>query len=149
MLFKVEGDVKSSNTRLEGEVKSPKTHLEGNIRGGQARGSTDYEELTNKPSINEVELIGNKSSSDLDLQDELVSGENIKTLNNESLLGESNGQVSTIVSSYATINEAKNKYHTILSFAAVSNIERHSACILNEKGETLVSESFRHSSVEE
>ena len=72
MLFKVEGDVKSSNTRLEGEVKSPKTHLEGNIRGGQARGSTDYEELTNKPSINEVELIGNKSSSDLDLQDELV-----------------------------------------------------------------------------
>ena len=50
----------------------------------------NYELLTNKPSINEVELIGDKSSEDLHLQDELISGQNIKTINNESLLGSGN-----------------------------------------------------------
>lgn len=61
----------------------------------------------------------------------------------------SNGQVSTVVNSYATINEAKNKYHTILAYASISNVEKHSAVILNEKGEMVVNECYRHSSVEE
>lgn len=42
---------------------------EGNldIAGGQ----NDYEKAINKPSINNIELIGNKKSSDLKLQDEM------------------------------------------------------------------------------
>lgn len=51
---------------------------------------TDYDLLTNKPKINGVELTGNKTSSNLGLQPTLVSGTNIKTINNESLLGSGN-----------------------------------------------------------
>lgn len=76
-----------------------------------------YNELTNKPKINNVELVGNKTSDDLGLVDEatlddyytktqtdsaianhhdstkqntLVSGTNIKTINNQSVLGSGN-----------------------------------------------------------
>lgn len=99
----------------------------------QADGTTDYSDLTNKPKINNVELSGNKSLSDLGItnfsgdyndlsnkpdiptktsdltndsgfidssyhdntkQDTLVSGTNIKTINNESILGEGNISIS-------------------------------------------------------
>ncbi len=61
--------------------------------GGQ--GTSDYIDLVNKPSINNVELIGQKSLEDLGInmdskQDALVSGTNIKTINNQSILGEGN-----------------------------------------------------------
>ncbi len=55
--------------------------------GGGGGGTDDYTDLTNKPQINSTTLSGNKSSSDLGLQDALVSGTNIKTINNTSLLG--------------------------------------------------------------
>lgn len=55
--------------------------------GGGGGGTDDYSDLTNKPKINNVTLSGNKTSSDLSLQDALVSGTNIKTINNTSLLG--------------------------------------------------------------
>ena len=42
---------------------------------GGGGGTDDYEELDNKPQINSVELIGNKSSSDLGLQP-LITNEN-------------------------------------------------------------------------
>lgn len=38
--------------------------------GGGGSGSTDYADLTNKPKINNVELLGNKSPSDLGLASE-------------------------------------------------------------------------------
>lgn len=38
---------------------------------GQTGGTTDYNKLTNKPSINAVELIGNKTSDELYLQDKM------------------------------------------------------------------------------
>lgn len=99
----------------------------------QADGTSDYFDLTNKPKINNVELSGNKSLSDLGItnfsgdyndlsnkptiptktsdltndsgfidssyhdntkQDTLVSGTNIKTINNESILGEGNISIS-------------------------------------------------------
>lgn len=53
-------------------------------------GTSNYNELSNKPSINSVELSGNKTLGDLGAQAELVSGTNIKTINNTSLLGEGN-----------------------------------------------------------
>lgn len=40
---------------------------------GASSGTPDYPDLTNKPKINNVELIGNKTSSDLGLQDEITS----------------------------------------------------------------------------
>lgn len=92
-------------------------------------GGQDYTDLTNKPSINDVTLEGNKSLSELGVQpeidsshklsadnisdgstnkvvtasekttwngkqDTLVSGENIKTINNTSLLGSGNITIS-------------------------------------------------------
>ena len=40
-------------------------------------GISDYTELENKPSINNVTLQGNKTSDDLGLQDKLTAGENV------------------------------------------------------------------------
>ena len=40
-----------------------------------ADGTTDYDALSNKPSINNVELSGNKTSSDLGLQSALTAGQ--------------------------------------------------------------------------
>lgn len=41
-------------------------------QGGSA-GTTDYSDLSNKPQINSTTLSGNKSSSDLGLQDEITA----------------------------------------------------------------------------
>ena len=54
---------------------------------GGSGGTSDYSDLTNKPKINSNTLSGNKTSSQLGLQDALVSGTNIKTINSTSLLG--------------------------------------------------------------
>lgn len=89
----------------------------------QSAGVTDYDDLDDKPQINSVTLSGNKTSSQLGLQSELtfdntptansdnpvksggvktaldakqdtlVSGTNIKTVNNTSLLGSGNIQI--------------------------------------------------------
>ena len=71
--------------------------------GGSKVGT--YAELPDKPSINNIELNGNKSLEDLgitnyddtelrelidDKQETLISGTNIKTVNNQSLLGNGN-----------------------------------------------------------
>ena len=58
--------------------------------GGGSGGSSDYSDLTNKPKINGNTLSGNKTSSQLGLQNALVSGTNIKTINSTSLLGSGN-----------------------------------------------------------
>lgn len=42
----------------------------GNIGGGSSTGTTNYNDLTNKPKINGVELSGNKTSSDLKISSE-------------------------------------------------------------------------------
>ena len=55
-------------------------------QGGGGGGTDDYLDLTNKPKINSTTLSGNKTSSQLGLQDELISGTNIKTINSTSLL---------------------------------------------------------------
>lgn len=56
-------------------------------------GSSNYNELSNKPSINNVTLEGNKTLSALGIQGELTSGTNIKTINNESILGSGNIEI--------------------------------------------------------
>lgn len=46
-------------------------------RGGGGSGTTDYTQLNNKPQINSTELNGNKSLSELGIQEELQAGEGI------------------------------------------------------------------------
>jgi hypothetical protein len=53
-----------AQSRIEALLIELKAVIEGG--GG---GTTDYTDLENKPKINNVELSGNKSSSDLGLQD--------------------------------------------------------------------------------
>ena len=84
---------------------------------------TDYDLLTNKPKINNVELTGNKSSSTLGLQETLVSGTNIKTINNESLLGSGNITVSggsgisgvTLQAGTADVNATNSNNKAVIS----------------------------------
>jgi hypothetical protein len=60
-------DLTSTTAEAE-DVMEGKTFLNkgGNLTIGTSRGgSTDYEELSNKPKINNVELSGNKTTSDL------------------------------------------------------------------------------------
>ena len=45
---------------------------------------------------------------------------------------------------YETRNQAEQKYHTVLAYAAVSNVPKHSAVLLNEDGTYIKSESFEH-----
>lgn len=44
---------------------------------------------------------------------------------------------------------ANQKYYTILSFAAVSTVDIHSAAILNEYGGVLKNETFDHRTTED
>lgn len=54
---------------LNGTIKAKKT-LSGTVLRSQGGGGpSDYEQLSNLPQINDVTLIGNKSSSDLGLAD--------------------------------------------------------------------------------
>ena len=80
------------------------SYLLGKKAGGGGGGTTNYSQLSNKPSINSVELNGNKTSSDLSLQDVLVSGTNIKTINNTSILG--SGNIDTEIIQYSTMPTA-------------------------------------------
>ena len=52
--------------------------------------------------------------------------------------------VSPIINSYSTINQAYQKYYSILSAAAVSSVKTHTAMIVSENGEIITAESFQH-----
>ena len=52
--------------------------------------------------------------------------------------------VSTIISDYDNLNQAESKYHQILTAAAISNIYKHSAMIINEEGRVLKVECYIH-----
>jgi hypothetical protein len=61
----------------------------------------------------------------------------------------SGGKVSTITTAYEDENTAYQKYYQILSFAAVSTVDVHSACVMNEYCGILRSETFDHRTTEE
>lgn len=54
---------------LNGTIKAKKTLSGTVLRSTGGGGTSDYEQLSNLPQINDVTLIGNKSSSDLGLAD--------------------------------------------------------------------------------
>ena len=51
-------------------------------------------------------------------------------------------QVANIVTAYTDRNVAEQKYHTVLSAAAVSSLPCHSAVILDEMGRTIKGPEF-------
>lgn len=55
-----------------------------------------------------------------------------------------NGIVGSNVWTFDTINAAENKYHTVLAGAAVSEVEIHSAALLNDSGLCIKHESYTH-----
>lgn len=57
---------------------------------------------------------------------------------------QNNGEVSTITTSHATLNEAYNKYYLVLSAAAISNVTIHSAILMSDHGEVISAECFEH-----
>ena len=55
-----------------------------------------------------------------------------------------NGTTAAITSTYEDENQAYQKYHQILSYAAVSEVDIHSASVLNEYGNVLKNEFYEH-----
>ena len=49
-----------------------------------------------------------------------------------------------VVTSHATRNEAEQKYHLVLSAAAVSNVEIHAAVMLTADGMVINSQAYHH-----
>lgn len=56
----------------------------------------------------------------------------------------SEGVVSTLVNICNDQNEADSKYHSILSYAAVSTLSKHCAFILTDTGRTIKSDAYIH-----
>ena len=69
-----------------------------------ANGTTDYNDLSNKPTINDVELSGNKTSSDLGLQSALTT-EQLSAVNS-GVTAETVAQVGTNTSNISLIDHA-------------------------------------------
>lgn len=53
-------------------------------------------------------------------------------------------QVAHIVTTHATSQEAESKFHTVLGFAAVSEVDVHSAVLIDDKGQFYRTESYDH-----
>lgn len=94
--------------------------VEDGIVGGGSSGTSDYTDLSNKPSINSVTLAGNKTSHDLGLQGELTAGSGINIENDViSATGSSSGPKITLsgtiasTNSYSGFNDVKQKVGTI------------------------------------
>ena len=60
-----------------------------------------------------------------------------------------NGTTSVLTTTKSNINEAENKYHTVLAAAAISQVDVHSAALLNERGQFIKYECFDHTEPEE
>lgn len=58
------------------------------------------------------------------------------------------GTNATLVNSYTDQSVAEQKYHTVLAAAAVSNVDVHSAVMLDDMGNRIKGESYYHGSLE-
>lgn len=66
-------DLNESGAVLETDDTEEEFNVSDYIRGGGGGGTSDYEDLDNKPSINGVELIGDQTTEDLGISFELVT----------------------------------------------------------------------------
>lgn len=58
-----------------------------------------------------------------------------------------NGQTDNIVQTKATREEAMSAYHSILAAAAISNVEYHTAVVMDVEGKYLARECYKHGQV--
>ena len=63
-------------------IENPDLNFKLNGQYVVGTGVDDYNELSGKPRINDIELKGNKTSDDLGLQQKLIEGENVTLLDN-------------------------------------------------------------------
>ena len=59
-------------------------------------------------------------------------------------LQDNSSSVANIVTAYDSVNQAEQKYHQVLSAAAVSQVPFHSAVMLNSEGQYIKSEAYDH-----
>ena len=59
------------------------------------------------------------------------------------------GTVGNLVTAYTDRNTAEQKYHLVLSSAAVSELPAHAAVLLTSDGRTLASQCYRHEEIVE
>ena len=59
-------------------------------------------------------------------------------------LQEESGSLYVLPQVKETIEEARNTYHTVLAYAAISTVDIHSASILDSSGEVICHESYTH-----
>lgn len=55
-----------------------------------------------------------------------------------------NGTTSTLTYQFDTVAQAEQKYYQILSFAVVSEVDIHSAVIMDNTGFVLKNECYKH-----
>lgn len=55
-----------------------------------------------------------------------------------------NNQTANIVTTKNTKDEAMSVYYSILAAAAISNVEYHTAAVMDKRGRCLASECFEH-----
>lgn len=60
-----------------------------------------------------------------------------------------NNEGSYLITSHNTKEEALSKWHTILSYAAVSQIYLHTAVVINNLGEYIARETYKHDIINE
>lgn len=58
-------------------------------------------------------------------------------------------RTSVLTYTFVDVNEAEQKYHTILSYAAVSTVDFHAASILRPDGSLIKNEYYYHERIEE
>ena len=59
------------------------------------------------------------------------------------------GVTSTIATTYENENEAYQKFYQILSFAVVSDVDVHTAVVMNEYGAVLKADTYAHNVTQE
>ena len=55
-----------------------------------------------------------------------------------------NGTTATLSDTFSSLPLAEQKFYQILSYAVVSDLDCHSALVVDENGFTIKSECFRH-----
>lgn len=60
-----------------------------------------------------------------------------------------NGVTSVLTTSFADVNQAYQKYHQVLSYAAVSELNIHTAIVVDERGYELKQEFYEHGNTPE
>ena len=72
--MEIKGNIQTVKKVVTGNADTQRVTLRGNI--GEDGGSRNYESLYNKPSINDVVLLGNKSLADLGIPTKLSEMDN-------------------------------------------------------------------------